>query len=93
MENVISNSYKIDAEIVPIGLFLMKLLIKAECIIYFYSIKMTIMWKKLVFIGHYVPGILHSLPQLFQYHWEMDRISQERSGESAKGNRYTVGQV
>ena len=69
MENVISHSYKIDAEIVPIGLFLMKLLITAECIIYFYSIKVTRMWKKLVFTGHYVPDILHSLPQLFQYHW------------------------
>ena len=55
MENVINSSYKIDVEIIPIGLFLMKLLIKAECIIYFYSIKVIMMWNKLVFIGHYVP--------------------------------------
>lgn len=62
MENVLSNSCKIDAEIVPIGLFLIKFLIKAECIIYYYSIKVIMMWKKIVFIGHYVSGILHSLP-------------------------------
>ena len=36
------------------------------------------MWNKLVFIGHYVPDILQSLPQLFQYRWEMGRISQDR---------------
>lgn len=78
MENVINSSYKIDVEIIPIGLFLMKLLIKAECMIYFYSIKVIMMWNKLVFIGHYVPDILQSLPQLFQYRWEMGRISQDR---------------
>lgn len=56
----------------------MKLLMKAECRNLFYSIKVIMMWKKLVFIGHYVPDILQSLPQLFQYHWEMGRISQDR---------------
>lgn len=50
MDNVLSHSCRIDAEIVSIGKFLVKLLVKAECIIYYYSIKVIMMCKKIVFI-------------------------------------------